>query len=244
MKERYHWIDNIRGGAILSMILYHGVWDLVYLYGMDWKWYRGTGAFLWQQSICWTFILISGFCWSFSKKPLKHGLLVGGAGLLVQLVTGFLPSNSQIMFGVLTLLGSASLLLFLLKHIFEKVSAKKGLLLMSLMFVVTYGVNEGYLGVFNYNLIFLPKGLYKGLFATYLGFTERGFYSADYFSLLPWVFLYFAGYFLYCLWQEGKIQVPERLNVKIPGVSLLSKRSLIVYLLHQPLLYATFELIF
>lgn len=32
---RYLCIDGIRGLAILNMIAYHAIWDLVYLYGFD-----------------------------------------------------------------------------------------------------------------------------------------------------------------------------------------------------------------
>ena len=28
MKQRYLWIDNMRAIAMISMILYHGTWDL------------------------------------------------------------------------------------------------------------------------------------------------------------------------------------------------------------------------
>ena len=51
------------------MIAYHACWDLVYLFHADWDWYRGTGAYIWQQSICWTFILLSGFCFSLGRRP-------------------------------------------------------------------------------------------------------------------------------------------------------------------------------
>ena len=47
-RKRYALLDTIRGVTLLSMILYHGAWDLVYLYGVDWQWYRGKGAYLWQ----------------------------------------------------------------------------------------------------------------------------------------------------------------------------------------------------
>ena len=40
MKQIHFWIDNIRAIAMISMIAFHAVWDLVYLYGMDWDWYR------------------------------------------------------------------------------------------------------------------------------------------------------------------------------------------------------------
>ena len=50
--KRYYTLDGIRGIAILNMILYHMVWDLVHLFGMKWTWYHSPGAFIWQQGIC------------------------------------------------------------------------------------------------------------------------------------------------------------------------------------------------
>ena len=58
--ERRQTLDAVRGCALASMILYHAAWDLVYIFGVSWPWYRGMGAYVWQQSICWTFILLSG----------------------------------------------------------------------------------------------------------------------------------------------------------------------------------------
>ena len=61
MKRRHHDIDTVRGAALVSMIAYHACWDLVYLCGADWPWYGSFWAYVWQQSICWTFILLSGY---------------------------------------------------------------------------------------------------------------------------------------------------------------------------------------
>ena len=102
-KQRYDLLDTIRGITLLSMICYHGAWDFVYLYQVKWDWYRGTGAYIWQQSICWTFIFLSGFCWSLGKRHLKRGLMVFGGGLLVTLVTILVMPDNRVVFGVLTL---------------------------------------------------------------------------------------------------------------------------------------------
>ena len=59
-KVRYAGLDTLRGVTLVSMMAYHACWDLVYIFGMDWDWYGSFGAYLWQQSICWTFILLSG----------------------------------------------------------------------------------------------------------------------------------------------------------------------------------------
>ena len=80
-------LDTLRGLMLVSMIAYHACWDLVYLFHRDWDWYRGTGAYIWQQSICWTFILLSGFCWQMGRHPLRRGLTVFGCGAAVSAVT-------------------------------------------------------------------------------------------------------------------------------------------------------------
>lgn len=244
MKQRYFWIDNIRAIAMISMIIYHGVWDLVYLYGMNWGWYRSDFSFVWQQSICWTFILLSGFCWSFSKNPLKQGLIVSGAGIVVSLVTMVFSYESRIIFGVLSLIGAAALLMILLEKYFEKTPASMGFVIMFSLYAITYSANDGYLGIFGMKILKLPETLYASLFTTFIGFPEKYFFSTDYFSLFPWAFLYFAGYFLYRLWKMECIPGANCLNRKIPVLTWLGKKSLIVYMLHQPILYFLLELTF
>ena len=58
---RYRLLDELRGLDLISMMLYHGMWDVVFLFGITQKWYIGRPGFLWQQSICWVFLLLSGF---------------------------------------------------------------------------------------------------------------------------------------------------------------------------------------
>lgn len=244
MKQRYEWIDNIRAIAMFSMIAYHAVWDLVYLYGMGWTWYQGTFARIWQQSICWTFILLSGFCFSFSKNPWRQGMVVSAAGLVVTAVTIVFSYESRVVFGVLNLIGASALLLISLKKPFEKIPAGTGFLLMFFSFAVLYGVNERFVGFFGMKIFGLPGGLYRNLFTAFLGFPEESFFSTDYFSLIPWAFLYFAGYFLYRLWKEEKISGVNCLNRKIAVLSFFGKNSLMIYLLHQPILYGLFKIMF
>lgn len=244
MKQRYFWIDNIRAIAMVSMIIYHAVWDLVYLYGMNWGWYRSDLAHLWQQSICWTFIILSGFCWSFSKNPLKQGLIVSGGGMIVTIVTLIFSYDSRVIFGVLNLIGASALLMIPLKKYFEKIPAAAGFLTMFLLFGFTYGINDRHLGFLGLELVELPWDLYQNLFTTFLGFPELSFYSSDYFSLLPWAFLYFAGYFFYRMWREEKIPGANCLNKKIPVLTWLGQHSLIIYMLHQPVIFGALEVVF
>lgn len=244
MKQRHFWIDNVRAIAMISMILYHAVWDLVYLYGMDWDWYRSDLAFLWQQSICWTFILLSGFCWSFSKNPWKQGLIVSAGGLIVTAVTLVFSYDSRVIFGVLNLIGASALLLIPLKKVFQEIPALAGFVLMFLLFGITYSINNCYLGFFSLKVIELPLRLYKNIFTAFIGFPERYFFSSDYFSLIPWIFLYFAGFFLYRMWKEERIPGGECLNKNVPILTWMGRNSLIIYMIHQPLIFGILKILF
>lgn len=244
MKQRHFWIDNVRAIAMISMIIYHGVWDLVYLFGMDWDWYRSDLAFLWQQSICWTFILLSGFCWNFSRKPLKQGLIVSGAGLVITAVTLLFSYESRVIFGVLNLIGASALILILLRRYFEKIPARAGFVLMFLLFGVFYRVNYQSIGFFGWKAAELPEGLYRNLFTAFLGFPERYFFSSDYFSLIPWMFLYFAGFFLYKMWMNGGCKGPGFLDKKVNVLTWMGKHSLIIYMIHQPVILGILKILF
>ena len=91
---RYRLLDELRGLDLISMMLYHGMWDVVFLFGITQKWYIGRPGFLWQQSICWVFILLSGFCLPLGHHPFRRGAVVFGAGALVTAVTLlFLPED-------------------------------------------------------------------------------------------------------------------------------------------------------
>ena len=64
-KTRYYLVDALRGLALINMVLYHFSYDIFVIYGQNPDWLGSTAAFLWQQGICWSFILISGFSWRF-----------------------------------------------------------------------------------------------------------------------------------------------------------------------------------
>ena len=247
--KRYHILDKIRGITLCSMILYHAVWDLVYIFGKDWAWYQSKFAYVWQQSICWSFILLSGFCFSLGKRKWRRGFIVLGAGALVSVVTQIFMPEQSIRFGVLTMLGSSMLILTFIEKVITmslhiKVWEPKHPLLGTVAafgaFFLTRGINERYLGFEGIYLRKLPDELYQnGDWMTYIGFMSEDFYSTDYFSMMPWFFLFLTGYFIYFL--IGKMMWLERgTSHRLRGgmFSFMGRNSLIIYLLHQPLIYA------
>lgn len=239
--KRYEILDSFRGLVLISMIAYHTVWDMVYIFGEKWGWYKSDLAYAWQQSICWSFILLSGFCWSFGKNKWKRGVTVFGAGLLITIATMLVVPENRILFGVLTLLGSCMLLMIPLERILKRVKPEIGLIISFVVFLLLRHINDGYLGLGEWELVKLPRSLYSNLFMTYLGFTEDSFFSSDYFSLLPWCFLFIAGYYLYRVFVEREL-LKYLHRGRNQALERLGKHSLVVYMLHQPLVYGVLNL--
>lgn len=243
MRKRYSLLDDIRGAAILNMIAYHASWDLVYLFGLSWPWFSSPGAQLWQQGICWTFIMLSGFCQPLSRRKRGRSLMVCSAGALVSLVTAVAMPQSKILFGVLTFLGCAMLLMLPLEPLLRRCPPVLGLVFSAALFALSKNIPAGSLGFGPWVLLELPASLYRSTLTAFFGFPPHGFFSADYFPLLPWFFLFLAGYFLYqTLCRRKALGFLEHRG--IPPLEWVGRHSLVIYLLHQPLIYLVLMIIF
>lgn len=242
LKKRYDKLDGLRGVILLSMIGYHLMWDIIYLFGVECSWYGGILGYAWQQSICWSFILLSGFCWSFGKKKWKRGLEVLAAGVVITIVTIVVMPEERVVFGVLTCIGSCMLLMIPMEKLLTYVSPKHGLLGSGILFLLMRNVNSGFLGFESFQLYKIPKGLYRNIFTTYIGFPFPEFFSTDYFSVIPWVFLFVCGYFLRRCITDEQMSVLERGYCRI--LEFLGRYSLPIYMVHQPILYGILTLVF
>ena len=69
--QRFWQIDALRGLALLNMLVYHAMYDWVYIFGHASGWYDiwSTHCHVWQQYICWSFILLSGYSFTLSRRP-------------------------------------------------------------------------------------------------------------------------------------------------------------------------------
>lgn len=232
-------LDTVRGLCILSMVAYHGMYDLVDIFGLPSAWYTGLPGYIWQQSICWTFILLSGMCWQLSRHHVKRGLLLVGCGAAISLITWLAMPSQRILYGVLNLLGLSALLLIPLDKLFRKVPAWAGLGGALLLFALTKNVSRGSLGFEGLVLCPLPEWLYATDLFAVVGFPSPGFWSTDYFPLLPWFFLFCAGYFLWGLLSQSE-RAKELLAPGVRPLSFLGRHSLVIYLAHQPVLMGVF----
>ena len=219
---RYALLDELRG------------LDLVFLFDVNMRWYAGTPGRLWQQTICWVFILLSGFCAPFGRHMLRRGVTVFAAGALVTAVTLVFMPGGRVVFGVLTFLGTAMLLTGVLEPLLKKVMPAVGLAVSAVLFAVCYPVGLGWVGLGGWKLM-LPQSLYANYFTAFFGFYPDWFYSTDYFGLLPWLFLFWAGYYLHKAVGRRRME-PLRRSV-CPALGWMGRHSLLLYLLHQPVIY-------
>lgn len=241
-RPHYGLLDTVRGVCILSMVAYHGMYDLVDIFGLPSAWYTGLPGYIWQQSICWTFILLSGMCWQLSRRHVKRGLLLVGCGAAITLITWLVMPSQRILYGVLNLLGLSALLLIPLDKVFRKIPAWAGLGGALLLFALTKNVSRGSLGFEGLVLCRLPRWLYATDLLAVVGFPSPSFWSTDYFPLLPWFFLFCAGYFLWSLLDKSP-RAKELLQPGLRPLRFLGRHSLVIYLIHQPALMAVFTVL-
>lgn len=244
-KKRIELLDEIRGFAILAMIVHHFFLDVGDVLSAGWG-YVVFDKLCTLQPIFWAiFIVISGICSRLSRNTIKRGAVVLGAGLLVTLVTaGIMPKigmgGAEIYFGILSCLGCCMIITGLLIPLIEKAKPIVGLLITGALFVITYSISDGSLC---FGLIDLPQVLYKTNYLMPLGFFNSSFFSADYFAIIPWLFMFLFGAFIGKYAKAGAF--PEwsyKRHSKI--LSFVGRNSLWFYLAHQVVIYTLLYLFF
>lgn len=232
--NRYWEIDALRGVAIVMMVIYHLVYDLV-LFG----YYQAsavTGPWrVFGRATASLFILLVGVSlvisyarrsrqergWGLYKKYLVRGLKLIGWGMLITLITWIFMGRVVIIFGILHLIGTVTILAYPF---------------LSLRWAnLPIGVAMIALGI---HLNQLPVS-YPWLLL--LGLRPRWLFQLDYFPVLPWFGVALLGVFIaQCVFPGGtrRFNLPEWDDR--PGIKefvWLGHRSLAIYLIHQPILF-------
>lgn len=247
---------------MISMVLYHSCYDYFIAFGRNYGFLKSTAAYLWQQSICISFILVSGMVWSLGKKhALKRGIILILLGAVITFVTvTFMPSES-IYYGILTFMGVATLLTIIYDRVSEKFNTKNNenkktgrnssgklpvglvhIIICLILFALTKYMPQGYIGTRTHIFCRFPDALYRYPSLAVLGLPSAGFFSADYFPVIPWIFMYITGYHLGKLLLDN--EAFNRLGEnRIPFLSWLGTKSLLVYIIHQPVCFGIIWLI-
>ena len=228
MKERFWEIDFLRGLAIIKMLIFNYSFALYYLgifvfeAGLMFQgWAAAVFVFLVGLSLTLSYSRVKD--WSRGKiffKFLKRGLMVFGWGLVITIITFILFPEAYIIFGVLHLIGVSIIMgQFFLKY--RRLNFFLGLLIIFLgLYMQSFRVNFPWL--------------------LWLGFVPKSLYSFDYFPILPWFGYVLLGIFTgNTLYKNGKRTFKIKdlsSNIVIKPISFLGRKSLYIYLLHQPIL--------
>ncbi len=243
MNKRYTSLDILRGLALISMIAFHTVWDLVYIFRIDMPWFEGDYGEIWQQSILWTFVLLSGFCFKLGKKRLKRAITVIICSVIISIVTLIFMPDSFIIFGVLCFMGSAMLITIPLDKVLTKIPAAIGLIFSAILFALTKNIAGREIGFFEFSIINIPEKFYINNITAYFGFPPSDFASADYVPLIPWIFLFFCGYFLFKIFERKNL-LKHLSFVSIKPLEFIGRNTLYIYMAHQPIIFGILYLIF
>lgn len=237
--KRYGRIDALRGVLLAGMVTYHGMWDLVYLAGWEVPWFSALPGRIWQQSIAWGFILLSGFCASLGRGGPARSLALLGWSAFISAVTAFFFEEEAIYFGILSLMGSCGLIAWAARPVLRCMPPVTAGAVSFLLFFLSWGIPLRYIGTGPWEIP-VPSEWYQYMAGAYLGFAPGDFHSLDYFPLLPWMFLFFAGYMAGR--QAERAGVLPHLAGHAGAAGCLGRHSLPVYLLHQPVLTGLFQL--
>lgn len=243
LDSRVHLIDEIRGFAIICMVVYHTFYDLVVLFGIDipvfYSSFVNTLVFIFAG----LFIFISGAACLYSRNNLKRGALCFMLGMAITVFTYFLMPASLDVFGILHMLGICMMLFSFTAPLVKKLPPLWSLFVCVILFAVTFNLPSGYLGFDGLFSIDIPSVFYSTSFLFPIGLANTSFYSVDYFPLIPWAFCFFGGSFFGVMLKEKKL--PELFyKMHIRPLAFVGRHTLPIYILHQPVIYAVLWVIF
>lgn len=221
------------------MIGYHALYDLAFFSGPDLVDVRSGIWPIFAVATASIFLLIAGVSLYISsarariggeddlRRYIRRGVVIFSWGVAITVATFLLMREGYVLFGVLHLIGVSII-------IYRPFVRRPLLALLGGSAAISAG-------------IFLCHLSFDSPWLLWLGLVPPGFYSVDYFPLLPWSGVVLVGIFLGgLLYPHGmrRFHLPD-ISSRTPAkeISLLGRDSLLIYLLHQPILIISMGLL-
>ena len=234
--------DELRGFAIICMVVYHAMFHLNYTFGVSVPIFFESWFDVIRDIFAGLFIFISGAVCRFSKNNLKRGVQCFFLGMVLTFVTPFF-SDGTIYFGILHMLGISMMIFGLGEKILDCLPALVGLIISVLLFVLTMGVSDGFVGIGGLFELHIPQAAYDVDVLFPFGMCGPFFESQDYFPLFPWLFLFIAGSY-FGVWAKDGSLPKFFYPTHIKWLAAVGRHTIWIYMLHVPIIFLIFTLIF
>ncbi len=242
IKNRIHFLDELRGVAVFCMVFYHAFYIIGSSFGSD----TAVNLFNFflpvQPFFAGIFIFLCGISCTLSRNNFKRGAVLLGIALGLTFITAFVMPKlgfyeCEIYFGILHFLSASILIFSLLSKPLKRVSPFIGILACSVLYALTSGIESGVLDYGEFISITLPPSLYETNLLMPLGIYAPGFFSADYFPIFPDIFIFLSGVFAGGYFALNGY--PETFYKKRASFfGWLGRKALIIYVVHMPAIYA------
>lgn len=233
--KRLEIIDILRSIAIILMISFHVyyLWKNIFWYN-DILFSQSTWYYIWKISA----ILFFGIAWisfylakqkyksKISNKYFKKSLILLLYALSITIFTYLFFPEQLIIFWVLHFFAISLIIL----PYFVRLNIIIQIILIIFLLILKY-------------MILKDESF---LFSFVIWITENGFFSADYYPLIPYFFIIVLGYYLWIIINKFKLQKYLSLKNDYKVVRLLQKiwkNSLLIYIIHQPVIFIIFYII-
>jgi len=216
-------LDFLRGIALLLMIFFHLIFDLADIYGLKINYESGIIHYIGRAAVT-LFIIIAGISSTFSKNNVRRGSVVFAFAVIITIVTHFAAKGLEVKFGILHFMGLSMILYYPLSKLRSPYLALLGVIIVILgNYFAGLNTPNDYFFIFN--------------------LTSNSFFSSDYYPLLPWMGLYIFGILLgRYVYKDKKSRFTWRMPDNL--VMMAGRNTLLIYLLHQPVLLAFLSAIF
>lgn len=210
---RAHYLDALRGVAVIWMVIFHACYDLQMFHYLDWNFQSGFW-YAFPRVIAFTFLFCVGISLNYrhAQGPnwgamKKRSIKLGLSALIISIVTYFMFPSHWIFFGTLHCIFLGSLL-----GVFFVNRRRWALALLITILTLQY--------VLHYDIKWVSSIIQKP--------------SMDFIPIYPWFWAILLGILIGP--YLSRIPLFQRMKPS-PFLNFLGKHSLKIYLVHQPLLF-------
>lgn len=227
--KRIGALDAARGLAVVAMVIFHLSWDLSWFGYVDWNVNGGANWRAFAATIASSFLFLSGVSFELSHANgirwhsfIKRFAILALAAGAISLATYFSFGQSYVRFGILHCLAVSSLICLLAHRFPDALLVLLGLCIVGLR-------------------VWMTSPYFDGQLMLWTGLGTPTYSAVDYVPLAPWAAFPIFGmaftrmarvYFDADTPREPK--PPKRFMTTL---AWLGRHSLIIYLVHQPVLF-------